>query len=156
MQDSSFLLFAHSLLRWLVLLSVAGAAIVSWRGLVLKTPIMVWERSLSIIAMVVCHVQLVTGLILYAIKFRTYVSVKEGGAVSSLGADVIRYWKFEHIGMMVIAILLVTLGRILSKRAKAEGAKQLLVAMFYTAGLLLMLWSIPWPFTEVGRSRGWV
>jgi hypothetical protein len=148
MENGSFLLFAHSLLRWLVLLSVAGAALVSWRGLVLKTPIMVWERTLAIVALAVCHLQLLLGLLLYMINYKA-IDIGYAG-------DTKRYWKFEHLGMMLIAILLVTLGRVLSKRAKAEGAKQLLVAVFYTAALLIMLWSIPWPFTELGWNRGWL
>ena len=148
MDDFSVLNFMHSLMRWLVLFGIGGAAVVSWRSLVLKTPIMVWERALTIAAMVLCHVQLVIGALLYMINYK---SINVG-----MTGDMKRYWKFEHLGMMVIAILLVTLGRILSKRAKVEGAKQLLIAVFYTAALLLLLWSIPWPFTFMGQGRGWI
>lgn len=148
MPEESFLLFLHSLVRWLVLASVATAVFVNWRGLLLKTPIIIWERMVTILAMVVCHVQLVIGVLLYVIDYRAITRGYTGEAL--------RYWKYEHLGVMLSAIVLITLGRILSKRARAEGAKQLLVAVFYSAGLLIMLWSIPWPFTFLGMGRGYL
>jgi RsiW-degrading membrane proteinase PrsW (M82 family) len=62
----------------------------------------------------------------------------------------------EHLGTMVIAIVLVTLGRALSKRAKEERTKQKRVAIFYLIALALMLWATPWPFREIGHGRGWL
>ena len=148
MPEESFLLFFHSLVRWLVLFGVAAAAFVNWRGLVLKSPIIVWERMVTILAMVLCHVQLVIGLLLYVINYKAIDRGYTG--------EMHRYWKYEHLGMMLTAIVLVTLGRVLSKRARAEGGKQLLVAAFYSVALLIMLWSIPWPFTFLGMGRGWM
>lgn len=147
-EDTSFLLFLHSLLRYAVLAAVAGAAVVAWRGVVLRSPIMVWERMLTIVAVVLCHVQLLVGLIVYFMRFNA-ISTKMTGAHQ-------RFWKFEHVGLMVVAIALVTLGRVLSKRARFEGAKQLHVALFFTIGLLIMFWAIPWPFTALGEGRGWL
>lgn len=149
MEDtSSFLNFLHSLMRYLVLASVAFAAFVAWRGLLLKLPILVWERLLSILAMVLCHVQLAIGLILYMVRYE-YINEVMTGTYQ-------RFWKYEHLTTMLLAITLVTLGRMLSKRAKLEGTKQMLVAVFFTAGLLLMLWGIPWPFTVMGEGREWL
>jgi L-asparagine transporter-like permease len=58
--------------------------------------------------------------------------------------------------MMVIAIALVTVGRITSKKAKTEQGKHLRIAVFYLIALALMLWMIPWPFTAMGEGRGWI
>ncbi len=159
MEDAGGLLqLFHSILRWLVLLSVGVAGIVALKGYLLKAPIIVWERSLTILAMVVCHVQLVIGLALYAIRFKRYDSaVNWLGNQTRFGEDVRRYWKFEHIGMMVLAIALVTIGRMVSKRAKTEPGKQLRIAIFYLLALLIMLFMIPWPFTAIGQNQniGW-
>jgi hypothetical protein len=149
MEDTSSLLnFLHSLVRYLVLISVAVAAFIAWRGLLLKLPILVWERMITIFAMIICHVQLVIGLILYMVRYE-YIDEVMTGTYQ-------RYWKYEHLTTMVLAITLVTLGRMLSKRAKLEGSKQMLIAVFFTAGLLLMLWAIPWPFTAMGEGREWL
>lgn len=143
----------HSILRWLVLLSVSVSGIVALKGYLRKDPIIVWERSLTILAMVLCHVQLVIGLALYGLKFKTYDAITARGNQSWMGDTVRRFWKFEHIGMMILAIALVTIGRILSKRAKTEPGKQLRIAVFYLLALLIMLVMIPWPFTKVGQAQ---
>lgn len=154
--EGSFLIFFHSLLRWLVLLALVIAAGTAWRGWLAQRPIIVWERSVTILAMVLCHVQLLLGLVLYMINFKSYTIVGMRGGSTGLTNDVVRYWKYEHIGMMILAIALVTIGRVLSKRAKEEPAKQRHIALFYTAGLLLILYMIPWPFTFLGAGRGWL
>jgi chromate transport protein ChrA len=112
----------------------------------MQRPILVGERMIAIIAMVLCHVQLVVGLVLYLFRVKSYTP----------NYPSYTFWKFEHIGTMLIAIILVTLGRSLAKRAKEERAKQLRVAVFYLIGLALMLWATPWPFREIGHGRGWL
>ena len=102
---------------------------------------------ITIVAMVLCHVQLVIGMILYAQNFQLF---------DKMSGSYKRFWKFEHIGTMIVAVILITLGRVLSKRAQEEYAKQRLVAILYGIGLLLILWAIPWPFTDMGRSLGWL
>lgn len=146
MQDH-LLLFVHSLLRYGVLLSVALAGLMHLHGSLRQRPILIGERKLSIIAVILCHSQLVIGLLLYLMNFSTY---------SQMGGEVGRFWKMEHIGVMVFAIALVTIGRVSSKRAKDERLKQKRVAIFYLIALALMLWAIPWPSTELGRGRGWL
>ena len=159
MDDTDGLLqLFHSLLRWLVLLSVGTAGSIALVGYLRNGPIIVWERSLTILAMVVCHIQLVIGLVLYAMRFKRYDSaVNWKGDQTRLGEHVQRYWKFEHIGMMVLAIALVTIGRMMSKRAITESGKQLRIAIFYLLALLIMLFMIPWPFTAIGQNQniGW-
>lgn len=159
MEDTGGLLqLLHSLLRWLVLLSVGTAGILALKGYLRKDPIIVWERTLTILAMVTCHVQLAIGLALYAMRFKRYDSaVNWMGNQTMLGENVRRYWKFEHIGMMVLAIALVTIGRMVSKRATTEPGKQLRVAIFYLLALVIMLMMIPWPFTAIGQNQniGW-
>ncbi len=147
--DGHFFVFFHSLLRYGVLVAVAYAGLAHLAGLLLQRPILTVHRTMAIVAMVLCHLQLVTGLILY---------LMHGWYAADSSQPLGRFWKFEHIGMMVIAITLVTLGRSLSKRAKIERSKQLRVAVFFLIGLLIMLWAIPWPFTEIGRSsgKGWL
>jgi chromate transport protein ChrA len=142
--DGHFFIFFHSLLRYGVILTVAAAGLMHLQGLLFKRPILNGERMLAIIGMVLCHVQLVIGLILYATRFKYYDHTIPSG----------RFWKFEHIAMMVIAIVLITLGRSLSKRAKEERAKQLRVAIFYLIGLAIILWATPWPGSMYGILTG--
>lgn len=148
------LLLFHSILRWLILISVAVAGFAALRAYLRKAPILVWERSASIIAMVLCHVQLLLGLLLYAMRFKFYVVVSGKGNQTPLSQTVVSYWKYEHVAMMLVVIALVTIGRMASKRARSERGKQLRVAVFYLLALLLMLLFIPWPNTPMGQGRG--
>ena len=145
--DQNILTFFHSLLRYAVLLFVAAAGFVALMGWLRQRPILVYERMLAVVAMVLCHIQLAIGLALYGMRFKAFELMAPSHQ---------RYWKMEHIVMMIAAIALVTIGRMLSKRAKEEPIKQRHVAIFYLIALVLMLAGIPWPFTEVGRDLGWL
>lgn len=144
------MLFIHSLLRYAVLLLLLVAFLVNLRGWLLHRPILVWERMATILAMVLCHVQLVVGLALYGMNAAAFHS-KDAGAWQ-------RFILHVHIGSMVLAIVLVTAARMMSKRAQDERRKQLLIAVGYGLGLALMLYAVPWPFTEIGRTfaKGWL
>lgn len=144
---SSIFLFFHSLLRWAILFTVAVAGFTSLARWLRKVPVISWQRSMAITAMVLCHVQLVLGFVLYGMRYKSF-----GG----LASDQARYWKVEHVAAMLLVIALVTIGRLSSKRARNERAKHLRVAVFYLLALALMLWMIPWPFTTMGEGRGWI
>lgn len=144
--DNSFLLFSHSLLRYLVLLSVAYAGSTHLVGYLRDAPILTVERTGSIVALALCHVQLALGLTLYITRYASFSDMTQPHQ---------SFWKYEHIITMIIAITLVTVGRILSKRAFEESTKQIRVAIFYLTALALMIWATPWPSTAIGHGRQW-
>lgn len=140
-------LFFHSLLRWAIILTTAVAGFSALAGWLRKGPVITWQRAMAIWAMVLCHVQLVIGFGLYIMRFQGF---------AYMPADQARYWKFVHLGMMLVVIALVTIGRIASKNARTEGGKQQRVAIFYLLALVVMLAMIPWPFTNMGEGREWL
>lgn len=142
-------LFFHSLLRWGILLTVAVAGFTAMMGWLRNGPVITWQRAVAIWAMVLCHLQLVLGIILYGFDLAN-------GTFERMPPDRMRYWKFEHLGMMLIAIILVTAGRMASKRAKTEQGKHMRIAIFYLLALLLILAMTPWPITAMGEGRGWL
>jgi undecaprenyl pyrophosphate phosphatase UppP len=96
-------------------------------------------------------VQLVIGGVLYGLRYSTFAER------FSANPAMLRFWKMEHIGTMVLAVALITIGRILSKKAKTEDGKQLRIAIFFTIGLLLILAMIPWPFmAKFSHAYGWL
>ena len=147
MESASFLIFLHSLLRYGLLAFLLASLFFAWRGYLLQRPILVGERMATIVTVVLAHVQLLLGLIIYMLRFK---------AIGKMAGLHQRFWKFEHIGTMVVAIVLITLGRVLAKRAKEERRKQLLVGVFFLLALVLILWAIPWPSTEIGHGREWL
>jgi len=63
-----------------------------------------------------------------------------------------RFFVVEHAFMMIIAWILVHIGRSAVKKAATDRAKHKKMLIFYGIALLLILISIPWPFrVEVAR-----
>ncbi len=130
------MLHAHSGLRWLVLLLLAITAItaiIQWIG---STK---WNKTiklLALISLILCHVQLLTGIVLYFISPK--VNFKLAGENS-----VIRFFTYEHSIIMILAIALVTIGHSLAKRRNGI-AKVRSIALYYSLALALILYMIPW------------
>jgi NADH:ubiquinone oxidoreductase subunit 2 (subunit N) len=136
---------SHSGLRWIALglLTYAIFNALRKKGFYAKS-----DRMLNMFAMVSLHIQLVIGLILYFTSSK--VSFVEGWMKNQL----LRFYGMEHILLMVIAIVLVTIGHAKAKRATESAKKHKTILIFYAIGLILIIASIPWPFRNLG-VEGW-
>ena len=94
--------------------------------------------------MISVHVQLVLGLVLY------FISPKVN--FDQISNSLTRFYTIEHTVGMLLAIVLVTVGRSRSRRMSGDALKHRTVAIFYGIGLLLILVSIPWPFRNLGAG----
>ena len=138
---------AHSGLRWLVL----AALILAILNAVGKTngskPFTDKDRKLGLFGLIFTHTQFLLGLILYFISSKVVFS---GAAMKD---SVLRFYLVEHLSIMVIAVVLITIGYSKSKRAQSDGKKFKSILVFYLIGLLLIIAGIPWPFRQLGA--GW-
>jgi uncharacterized membrane protein YozB (DUF420 family) len=77
------LVHAHSGLRWVLLALVLVAIIKGFGGLSGKKPFSAGDKKVAMFAMIMCHIQLVIGLILYFItdKFSA-AALAEGNRVA--------------------------------------------------------------------------
>ena len=146
----SLLLALHSLLRWLVLL-VAIMAIV--RGLAGWSGRRLWlvadDRAGRFFTMTL-DLQALVGFILYfALSPVTTEALRDFGSAMSI--PVTRYWAVEHLTMMILVLALAHVGRARSRKSREPVAKHRNAAIFYGIALLLLLLSIPWPFSRIGR-----
>ena len=66
-----------------------------------------------------------------------------------------RFFAMEHALMMIIAWLLVHVGRSMVKRADTDAQKHKRSLIFYGIALLIILAMIPWPFRQAGIGRQW-
>ena len=135
---------AHSGLRWVVLGLLVYAIFNALRK---KDFYAKSDRLVNMFAMVSLHIQLVIGLILYFTSSK--VSFVEGWMKNQL----LRFYGMEHILLMIIAIVLVTIGHAKAKRASEPSKKHKTILLFYAIGLILIIASIPWPFRQLGA--GW-
>lgn len=141
------LVHLHSLLRWFALIAIVIALILSFRGIIRKRMFGKEANRWSLLTLIAYHLQLVVGLILYFAQ----------GWYSQMGnmADkYVRFFAVEHSLGMIIAIILVTLGRISSKKASSDRAQYKRVFWYFLIAFIITVASIPWPFREV-IGRPW-
>lgn len=137
------LLHTHNGLRWLVLISLLIAIFLGFYGWFSKKE---WKNSdgkAGLFLMIFMDIQLLVGLILYTfVSPITQLAFKDFG-VAMKNAD-LRFYAVEHILMMIIALVLVHIGRARTKKAIAGWKRHQNAAIFYTLSLIIILMAIPW------------
>lgn len=136
-------LHLHDVLRWLVLVSLAVTLVkylASWFGNQL------WKKTDNILGIVftsLMDLQLLTGLVLYF-----FLSPITKLAMSDFGAAMknsdLRFYAVEHFAMMLIAVVLVHIGRAKSKKAKTDQGKFKITSIFFLIASIIMVVAIPW------------
>lgn len=133
----------HSYLAYVVLaflfLAVANA-ILGLIGNKMFTPQK--DFRLSLFTLILCHLQLLIGLLIYFISPNGFSAVKELGMGGLNSAA--RLLAVEHPAINIIAIVLITIGWSRHKKFMEGKKKFKSIAIFYGLGLLLVLSRIPW------------
>lgn len=143
MNIHSILVHIHSGLRWVVLLFILLTIVHAAVKLVRKNYAEDRNCYSTRLSMTFMHLQLIIGLILY------FISPKVVFSGSSMSDPILRFFLVEHIALMVIAVVLITLGYVKTK--KIQGLKKYRsILIYYVIALLLILVSIPWPFRDLG------
>ncbi len=143
----NLLVHLHSVNRWIILGLLMLALFKAFTGWFGKQEFTESDRKTVLFGLISIHIQFLLGLWLYFIS--PLVSFEEG----SIKNEIYRFYTVEHFTIMIVAVILITVGFSLSKRAKESLAKFKRIAIFYTIGLLIILASIPWPFRIPGA--GW-
>jgi fucose permease len=137
----SILQAAHSGTRWLVLVGVALTLVY---GLILwfsKKPLNSNGKKLALFTMIFSHLQLVMGLILYFISPK----VQLGNMAATMKDATLRFYAVEHITIMILAIVAITVGYSWSKRLMNTLKGSRILAIFMLIGFILLMLGIPWP-----------
>lgn len=147
------LLHTHSLVRWIMLILLIMTVLRSYNGWKSKRSFTPGDKKLVLFTLIFSHVQLLIGFLLYM------VSPIVNSALSDMGAamkdKMMRFYAVEHISIMIVAILLITIGNAMAKRTTNDSDRFKKIFIYFFIGLLLILVSIPWPFQMVGAGRGW-
>lgn len=148
-----FLLSLHSLVRWFVVLSLAYATWHAWRGWKTKRGFTKRDNAIRMWTASIAHIQLVLGLWLYSLSpfvhtfFRAYPE--------SIHEREIRFFGLEHIFMMVLSIVLITIGSIKTRRRTDDVQKFRTMYVWFGIALLLIILSIPWQFSPFTSRPYW-
>ena len=101
------------------------------------------DFRLSLFTLIVTHIQLLVGLILYFVSPRL-AAFGELGIGGVMKDAVNRLYLVEHPLVNIIAVALITIGYSKHKRKLTSAAKLKLIAIFYSIALILLLSRIPW------------
>ena len=129
----SILLLLHSITRYLVLIALIGVIIQSFVGLSQKKPYGKLENKAGLYLFIFTHTQLLLGIILY------FISPSVIFNSASMKDAVARYWLVEHAFIMLIAIVLITMARITSKKLTHDAAKHKRLLIFNSLALALII-----------------
>lgn len=144
---ADFLIFIHSWLRWVIvilgiLLIVKGLLGMNGNRIFTKG-----TNTQSAIFTGFFHLQVLLGLIIYFfISDITAVAFEDFGAAMKNSA--VRYWAVEHIMMMIIAAVLVQIGRTKIKKASTDAKKHKFMFIFFLIAMILVASRIPWGESE--------
>ena len=113
-----FTLVFHSIIRWAILLFGAWTVINALTGLASKRPYSANDNRSSLFFMIFCDVQLILGLIL--LFSNTWIDKIKSGMGPLMKDPTNRFFVVEHGMMMMIAWVLVHIGRSAVKKTTPE------------------------------------
>lgn len=130
----------HSCAAALLLTTLISAILYIIYGWITKKSFSKTNQTISLIGMAATHTQILIGLALYFLS-PLGMSNLSGAAMKDSAS---RLYILEHPFMMILAVILVTIGYIRSKKAETDKQKYGNIVFFYSIGLLFILSRIPW------------
>lgn len=149
------LLFLHSLFRWVILVLAIIAIYKSYTGMKGGKPFTAGDKKTGLFLMIAAHTTLLIGLYQWIVGPWGLKNIGNMGFGAVMKDPVARFYGVEHLTGMVIAIVLITIGRGVSKKNIPDAVKHKKTFWFFLIALVIILASIPWPF-RVGIARPWL
>jgi hypothetical protein len=140
-----FLLYAHSLLRWLVVVSLLYTLFRAARGYYRHTAFTAADNSARHITATIVHLQLLLGMLLYwqspvTAYFRQYTA-------NAMHTPDMLFFGLVHAVLMLAAVVMVTLGSAFAKRQATDHHRFKTLLIWYLIAFILIVIAIPWPFS---------
>lgn len=142
------ILYAHSWIRWAIILLAVVNIFNSIKGVYSNRPYSIFDNRLSLFFVSAVHLQATLGLLLYFI-FSPFAfnAILSGAPVMT--EDILRFWSIEHIFAMTIAVTLITIGRVKTKKASKNNLKFKIQLIYFGMGVFFILSALP--YLESGR-----
>ena len=127
----------HSYNRYLILAALVFVLYRSFSGWLGRKPFEKADNTGSVVLLSLVHLQLLLGLIMYAFT-STWTQTAFADFGAAMKDPMQRYFAVEHISAMLIAVVLIQLGRTFSKKATDPTAKHRKLAIYTAIALLLI------------------
>ncbi|MDC8002574.1 hypothetical protein POV27_00795 [Aureisphaera galaxeae] len=136
--------FLHSYWAYLTLFMVLIATLNALAGFFGNKEYQPKDFRISLFALIVTHIQLLIGLLLYFISPLGLKSITNNGMGTVMKDSMLRLYAVEHITVMILAVIFITIGYSKHKKKLVSKPKFKMLAIFYTIALVFMLSRIPW------------
>lgn len=147
--DNNFYLIIkhlHSILRWFLLVGLIATVIISLLYMVRRKALTNIGKLAANITVRLTHLQFTIGLVIY------FISPKVIFNGSSMQSPFLRFYLVEHIAMMILSVVLISVGYNFMKKKADDISSARTIFWFFLAGLILVLLAIPWPFRSFGGT----
>lgn len=142
-----YLLILHSIWRWLVLLSLIISIYLSFKGKSGKRAFNSGANHWRHWTATIAHVQMLIGMTLYVQSpIVVYKLIHNNSGLSEQ-----YFFRYCHLGLMLLAVVLITIGSAKAKRQKVDSEKYALMLKWFSLALLIILIAIPWPFSPLSN-----
>ena len=138
----TFLLYLHSINRWLVLITALIVLVQSFTGWQSRRPYTKGNNIVHAAFLGFVHLQLLSGLLLYFVfsPVTQQIFADFGGAMKNAS---LRFWAVEHTLGMIIGTILAQVGRTLSKKAPSDVLKHKKAFIYTLIAIIIIFLSIP-------------
>jgi hypothetical protein len=143
-------LLAHSYLRWALLVALLVLIARAWIGFRSGRSWSQADERTHVITVSLIDVQLLLGLMLY-LGLSPYVRAFWAQPALGMHQAGLRFFGVEHLFSMLIALLIIHVARVRSKRAANGKLRHRTVFISTLLALLVICVGIPWPALHYGR-----
>jgi hypothetical protein len=141
-------LVLHSWIRWVALAAGIGATILAMRGSGPSGDRKLERWGMAFVSAL--DLQLLLGLLLYLVISPSMAEIRANFG-AAMKDPVARFWAVEHITSMLVAVVLVHVGRVLGRKAATPDSRRMKLFICFGIATVLMLLAIPWPGMRAGR-----
>lgn len=149
------LVHIHSVGRWALLLLLVVAI---FNSLVAgQRPFIKSDARTGLILTIIADLMLLIGLVIWYFGPKGYQLLANfpGGMGAAMKDPYTRFFGVEHITGMLIAIVLIHIGKAQGKKKIIDRKKHVRTMLFYLVALIIILATVPWPFRAIGTSSHW-
>ena len=125
----------NTTLEYLALIFLVVATLNAFWGLISKRSFGIKDLRLSIFTLIFSYIQMLMGITSYFVS--DYFSAWENGVGAVIRDSNLRVYLIQRPITNILAIVLITMGWSLHKKASVDRKKYFRIAVFYAIGLLL-------------------
>lgn len=142
-----YLLKIHNATRWIALFFLITEIVVSYLGWKFKHKFEPKHHRLRILNTTFLHTQALIGIVLFCYSPLAHYFISNFKV--AIHQREARFFGLEHPFSMILVLVLTTCGSIYSKKQKEDLLQHKILFWWNFISLMLILISIPWPFSPM-------